>query len=167
MEKTKLGKKDDKTNVMRILEQKKAEYKHFGAPLQEVLSGVEMAEKFGFDKDKVFKTLVTVGKSKNHFVFMIPVAEELDLKKATQAVGEKSIVMLPQRELLALTGYIHGGCSPIGMKKFFKTTIHKSAENFDTIIFSAGRVGYQVELSLDELSKVISFSLGDVVVSDK
>ena len=93
---------------------------------------------------------------------MLPVKKELDLKKAASAVGEKSIGMIKQKDLLPLTGYIHGGCSPIGMKKFFKTTVDESAKDFDTIIFSAGKIGYQVELGLDELSKVIEFQLADI-----
>ena len=93
---------------------------------------------------------------------MLPVAKELDLKKAAKAVGEKSVEMVKSKELLPLTGYIHGGCSPIGMKKFYKTTIDKSAENFDTIIFSAGKIGYQVELSLCDLAKIITFNLSDI-----
>ena len=112
---------------------------------------------------QVFKTLVTSGHSKEHYVFVIPVAEELDLKKAAKVVGEKSIEMIKQKDLLALTGYIHGGCSPIGMKKFFKTTIDISAQNFKTIIFSGGKIGYQVEVSLGDLAKVIQFELREVV----
>ena len=111
----------------------------------------------------VFKTLVTVGKSKKYYVFMLPVAKELDLKKAAKAVGEKSVEMIKSKELLPLTGYIHGGCSPIGMKKFFTTTNDTSAQNFNTIIFSAGKIGYQVEMSLGNLSKVIKFTLADIV----
>jgi len=111
----------------------------------------------------VFKTLVTVGKSKNNYVFVIPVEKELNLKKAAKIVGEKSIDMLKSKDLLSLTGYIHGGCSPIGMKKFFKTVIDISAEDYDTIIFSAGKIGYQVEMSLSELSKVIRFTTADII----
>ena len=98
-------------------------------------------------------------------MFVIPVAEELDLKKAAQAVGEKSVEMLKMKELLPLTGYVHGGCSPIGMKKFFQTTIHESAGNYDTIIFSGGKNGYQVEISLENLARIIQFSLADIIVS--
>jgi len=152
----------EKTNVMRVLEQKKAQYKSYSFECDGAKSGVEVAGILGLNPDKVFKTLVTVGKSKEHFVFVIPAAAELNLKKAAQAVGEKNIEMIPQKELLPLTGYIHGGCSPIGMKKPFMTTIDQSAEAQDTIVFSAGKIGFQVETSLEELSKVIRYQLADV-----
>lgn len=103
-----------------------------------------------------------MGKSGNHYVFMIPVAKELDLKKAAKAVGEKNVEMIKSKELLPLTGYIHGGCSPVGMKKFFTTTIDETAKNFPTIMFSGGAIGMQVETSLSELSKVIRFSTADL-----
>ncbi len=154
---------EHKTNVMRELDKLKINYNHYCYVGTDAVSGVEVASVLNQNPDKVFKTLVTVSKSKKNYVFMLPVAKELDLKKAAKAVGEKSIEMLKSKELLPLTGYIHGGCSPIGMKKFFTTTIDKSAENFDTIIFSAGKIGYQVELSLENLSKIIKFSLADIV----
>ena len=116
------------------------------------------------DPNQVFKTLVTVGKSKEHYVFIIPVASELDLKKAANAVGEKNIEMIKSKELLPLTGYIHGGCSPIGMKKFFTTTIHETAENYDTIFFSAGKIGYQVEVTPSDLQKVIPYKTADICI---
>ena len=109
---------------------------------------------------------MTEGKSKEHYVFVIPVGSELDLKKSAKAVSEKSIAMISQKELLPLTGYIHGGCSPIGMKKFFRTTVDRSAEGFDTICFSAGKVGYQVEVSPADLAKVIRFSFADICVTE-
>ena len=115
--------------------------------------------------EQVFKTLVTVGKTKTNYVFVIPVAEELDLKKAAKAVGEKSIEMIKSIELLPLTGYVHGGCSPIGMKKALKTTVHETAKDFDTIVFSAGKIGYQVEMNAKDLEKVIRLNYADVVVS--
>lgn len=154
---------EHKTNVMRELDKLKINYNHYCYVGTDAVSGVEVASVLNQNPDKVFKTLVTVSKSKKNYVFMLPVAKELDLKKAAKAVGEKSIEMLKSKELLPLTGYIHGGCSPIGMKKFFTTTIDKSAENFDTIIFSAGKIGYQVELSLENLSKIIKFNLADIV----
>ena len=154
---------EHKTNVMRELDKLKINYNHYCYVGTDAVSGVEVASVLNQNPDKVFKTLVTVSKSKKNYVFMLPVAKELDLKKAAKAVGEKSIEMLKSKELLPLTGYIHGGCSPIGMKKFFTTTIDNSAENFDTIIFSAGKIGYQVELSLENLSKIIKFSLADIV----
>ena len=156
-------KKAEKTNVMRVLDQKKINYNSYSYADTEAISGVEVAEVLGQDPNQVFKTLVTVGNSKNYFVFMIPVHMELDLKKAAKAVGEKSISMIKSKELLPLTGYIHGGCSPIGMKKQFRTTVHETAKDFDTIIFSAGKIGYQVEVSLDDLKKVIRVELADVI----
>ena len=152
----------EKTNVMRVLDSKKVEYKSYSYANTEALSGTDVASVLGQNPNQVFKTLVTVGKSNKNYVFVVPVAKELDLKKGAAAVGEKKIEMIKSKELLALTGYIHGGCSPIGMKKFFTTVIDKSAENFDTIIFSAGKIGYQVEVSLNDLSKVIRFSLFDL-----
>ncbi|MDU5107537.1 Cys-tRNA(Pro) deacylase [Clostridium sp.] len=154
---------EEKTNVMRILDKKKINYKSYSYVNTDAISGVEVADVLGQDPNQVFKTLVTVGKSKNYYVFMIPVEKELDLKKAAKSVEEKSIEMIKSKDLLSLTGYIHGGCSPIGMKKFFKTTIDASAKELDTIIFSAGKIGYQVEVNLDELEKVIRFQLSDLV----
>ncbi len=153
---------EEKTNVMRILDSKKIRYNSYSYINTNAISGVEVATAIGANIDQVFKTLVTVGKTNNHYVFVVPVQKELDLKKAAKAVNEKSIEMLKQKDLLPLTGYIHGGCSPIGMKKFFKTTIDDSAKQFSTIIFSAGKIGYQVEVTLDDLSKVISYSLCDI-----
>lgn len=151
-----------KTNVMRMLDKLKINYKHYTYADTDAVSGVEVASVLGQNPSQVFKTLVTVSKSKKYYVFMIPVAEELDLKKAAQAVGEKAVEMLKSKELLPLTGYIHGGCSPVGMKKFFQTTIDKSAENLDTIIFSAGKIGYQVEMTLNDLKKVISIQTAEL-----
>lgn len=153
---------EDKTNVMRILDQKKIEYKEHTYLNTGAIGGQEVAEALGEDANRVFKTLVTVGKTGNHYVFLVPVNKELNLKKAAKAVGKKKIEMIKSKELLPLTGYIHGGCSPIGMKKFFKTTIHSTAENYDTIMFSAGKIGYQVETSLNSLKKVIRFDLEDI-----
>lgn len=158
-----MGKSKDKTNVMRVLDSKKINYVSHEYTDTDAVSGVEVAQALGEDPNRTFKTLVTVGQSKAHYVFLVPVCCELDLKKAAKSVGEKKIEMIKSKELLPLTGYIHGGCSPVGMKKFFTTTIDKSAENYDTIIFSAGKIGYQVELSLDELKKVIRFNLDDIV----
>ena len=155
---------EEKTNVQRLLEQKKIEYTDHSYADTPSTNGVEIARLLGEDERKVFKTLVTVGKSKTYYVFMIPVAEELDLKKAAGAAGEKSIEMITQKELLPLTGYVHGGCSPIGMKKLFKTFIHETASGFDTIIFSAGKVGYQVELPLEGLQKMVPVKCADLIV---
>lgn len=154
--------KDDKTNVMRLLEQHEIPYKSYLYEKGEGLTGTEIAKMQGQDVDQVFKTLVTVGKSKEHYVFVIPVNQELNLKKAANAAKEKSIEMIKQKELLPLTGYIHGGCSPIGMKKFFQTFIDETAILFDTIIFSGGKVGCQVEVSLSDLRKMITFDLQDL-----
>ncbi len=157
-----MAKAMQKTNVMRVLDQKKVAYEMHTYADTEAISGVEVAVVLGQNPKQVFKTLVTVGASKRNYVFVIPVCEELNLKKAAKAVGEKSIEMIKSKELLPLTGYIHGGCSPIGMKKFFTTTIDESAREWDTIIFSAGKIGYQVEVSLENLEKVIRFELKDV-----
>ena len=155
-------KKNDKTNVMRILDQKKVSYNHYTYADTGAISGLEVAEVLGQDPAQVFKTLVTVGKTGQHYVFVVPVKGELDLKKAASAVGEKSIAMIKSKELLPLTGYIHGGCSPIGMKKFFPTTIDASAGEQKTILFSAGKIGYQVEVSLEDLARVIKYQLADI-----
>lgn len=152
-------KQETKTNVMRVLEQKRIKYKGYTYECTEALSGAEVAKTLNENPDHVFKTLVTVGKSNVHYVFMIPVAKELNLKKAAAAAGEKNIEMIKSKDLLPLTGYVHGGCSPIGMKKQFKTVIDESAENFETIIFSGGKIGYQVELSLQDLKSVVDFDL--------
>ena len=155
---------EEKTNVQRLLEQKKIEYTYHSYADNPSTNGVEIARLLGEDERKVFKTLVTVGKSRTYYVFMVPVAEELDLKKAAGVSGEKSIEMIAQKELLPLTGYVHGGCSPIGMKKQFKTFIHETAEGFDTIIFSAGKIGYQVELPLEGLQKMLPVKCADIIV---
>ncbi len=156
--------KQEKTNVMRILDAHKIEYKSYSYVNTDAISGVEVAKILNQNEAQVFKTLVTIGHSKEHYVFVIPVAKELDLKKAAKVVNEKSIEMIKQKDLLSLTGYIHGGCSPIGMKKFFKTTIDRSALNFDSIIFSAGKIGYQVQVKIDDLKKVIEFESDDICV---
>ncbi len=153
---------DFKTNVMRMLDKHKINYRHYTYADTEAISGIEVAQVLNQNPKQVFKTLVTVAKSKKYYVFLVPVTEELDLKKAALAVNEKFVEMIKSKELLPLTGYIHGGCSPIGMKKFFQTTIDSSSENFDTIIFSAGKIGYQVEISLEELKKIIQFKTADI-----
>lgn len=153
---------EEKTNVMRILDKKKVKYNKYSYVDTDAVSGIEVAQVLNQDPNQVFKTLVTIGKSKKYYVFVIPVERELDLKKAAKCVGEKSIEMIKSKELLPITGYIHGGCSPIGMKKNFVTTIDESAKNFETIIFSAGKIGYQVEMSLESLGKVIRFELASL-----
>jgi len=157
--------KEEKTNVMRVLTQKKIPYQSYCYEETGAVNGVEIAGILKEDPARVFKTLVLVGKSNTYYVMMVPVAEEVDLKKAAQVVGEKSIEMLKAKDLLPLTGYVHGGCSPVGMKKLFKTFVHETAKNFDTIFFSAGKVGYQVEVKPGDLEKVIPITYADVIVS--
>lgn len=155
----------EKTNVMRILDSKKVSYNHYFYD-PETVNGEEVAAALNENPDRVFKTLVTIGKSKKNYVFMIPVCNELDLKKAAKAVGEKSVEMIKSKELLPLTGYIHGGCSPIGMKKLFVTTAHCTAVDFDTIYFSGGKVGCQVELPFAVLQKIVPVKTADIVKED-
>lgn len=152
----------EKTNVMRILEQAGIPCILHDYTASGVVSGPEVAAALHQDPERVFKTLVTAGASGGHYVFVIPVTEELNLKKAAAAVGEKSVHMIPQKDLLPLTGYVHGGCSPIGMKKPFPTIFDFTAELFDTICFSAGKIGYQVECSFKSLSLSFPFSSGDL-----
>ena len=159
-----MKKTDEKTNVMRLLDSKKVKYEKHLYVDTDAISGTEIAEVLHQDPNHVFKTLVTVGASKNYFVFLVPVHRELDLKKAARAAGEKNIVMIKQKELLPLTGYIHGGCSPIGMKKQFPTFIDATASAHETILFSAGRIGYQVEITLEELRKALNFELVNLTV---
>lgn len=156
--------KKEKTNVMRILDQKKVSYLSHSYVDTAAISGIEVATVLNQNPAQVFKTLVTKSSKNINYVFVIPVAKELDLKKAAHIVGEKSIEMLKSKDLLPLTGYIHGGCSPIGMKKQFKTVIDVSATTQKTIIFSGGKIGYQVELTLTELSKVLDYLLEDITV---
>lgn len=155
---------DDKTNVMRLLDKKKIKYNVHNYVESGAVAGMEVAALLGEDADNVFKTLVTIGKSNTYYVFMVPVNCELDLKKAAKSVGEKKIEMIKSKDLLELTGYIHGGCSPIGMKKFFRTTIHESVNACDKIFFSAGRIGFQIECKLEDLQKMIKLYIDDIVV---
>lgn len=157
-------KQDEKTNVMRLLDQKKIPYKSHTYEGSGAISGTEVAAVLGEDPERVFKTLVTVAKSGQHYVFVVPVTKELDLKKAAKSVGEKSVEMLKAKELFPLTGYVHGGCSPIGMKKFFKTTIHLSVLDCKTFYFSGGKIGYQVETTPSDLGKIIPYETADVAV---
>ncbi len=155
-------KKMEKTNVMRILDQMNITYREHTYDSSEAISGTEVASILGEDPDQVFKTLVTVGASRQNYVFVIPVTRELNLKKAARAAGEKSIQMIKSKELLPLTGYVHGGCSPIGMKKFFSTFLDETAMLFDTILFSGGRIGFQVEMNPEDLRAVIPFEYADL-----
>ena len=154
----------DKTNVMRQLDAKKIAYEVHSYEADATLTGGEIAGILGEDTSKVFKTLVTQGKSGAYYVFVVPVEGELDLKKAAKAVQEKSVSMIKQKELLPLTGYVHGGCSPIGMKKAFPTFIHETAVGFDKIYVSAGKVGFQIELSPADLIAVARCKTADIVV---
>ena len=156
-------KKEEKTNVMRVLEAKKVPYQSHNYLDSGAISGTEVAKALGQNPDAVFKTLVTRAHSGIYYVFVVPVSKELDLKKAAKSVNEKSIEMIKQKELLPLTGYIHGGCSTIGMKKFFKTVIDISSNNFNTICISAGKVGSQIEIKVEDISKVIKIEFADVV----
>ena len=157
-----MKKAEDKTNAIRLAEQKKINVSIHTYSPDQVISGMEVASVLGQNPNHVFKTLVTVGRSGMHYVFVVPVNKELDLKKGASVVNEKSVEMVKSKELLELTGYIHGGCSPIGMKKFFKTTIDESAKSFSTIIFSGGRIGLQMEMSISDLRKLISFTLANI-----
>ena len=154
--------KQEKTNVMRILDAKKLPHECYYFYCTEAPSGGEVAAILGKDARQVFKTLVTTGKSGNHYVFMVPVTGGLDLKKAAHAAGEKNVEMLKAKDLLPLTGYVHGGCSPIGMKKYFPTFIDSSAKQLPTVVFSAGRIGRQVEMTLDDLQKAVRIRVCDL-----
>lgn len=156
-------KNDIKTNVMRVLDSKKVKYSSHTYEPDATLRGEEIAAILGEDVEKVFKTLVTVSKSGKNYVFVVPVNAELDLKKAASAAGEKAISMIKQKDLLPLTGYVHGGCSPIGMKKMYPTFVHITAKEFDTIFVSAGRVGAQVELSPVDLANTVKLEFADII----
>ena len=156
--------KEEKTNVMRTLEQKKIPYTAFSYDPDGPIDGVSVAAEPGLDAASVFKTLVTKGASGAYYVFDIPVAENLDLKKAAKAVGEKSIAMLPQKELLPLTGYVHGGCSPVGMKKQFPTVFHETVNELDLIAVSAGKIGHQVQVKPADLLNLLRAKTADVIV---
>ena len=152
-----------KTNVMRVLGSLGIAYESHFYEADASRSGEEVAALLGEDADGVFKTLVTQGKSGQHYVFVIPVREELDLKKAAKASGEKAIVMIRQKELLPLTGYVHGGCSPIGMKKQFRTFLHETAAEYDRIFVSAGKVGFQIGIAPEALMNVVNAGLADLI----
>ena len=156
--------KEEKTNVMRVLDQRKIPYTAHTYPADGPIDGVSVAGFLGQDVERVFKTLVTKGASGAYYVFDIPVAENLDLKKAAKAVGEKSVAMLPQKELLPLTGYIHGGCSPVGIKKQFPTVFHETVMLFDTVCVSAGKVGAQVEVEPRALLDLLRAKMADIIV---
>ena len=146
--------KEIKTNAMRILDRMKIPYEHYTYECSEFIDGMQIVEKLGLDADKVYKTLVTQGNAKEYFVFVIPVAKELDMKKAAKAVGQKSVAMIHVKEITQITGYVRGGCSPLGMKKQYTTVIHESAQDFDEIYVSGGRIGTTLKLSPKKLAEV-------------
>ena len=154
--------KEEKTNVMRLLDRKKIPYKSHVYGDGEALSGTEAARLLGQNPSQVFKTLVTEAGSGQHYVFVIPAARELDLKKAARAVGEKSVSMVKSKELLPLTGYVHGGCSPVGMKKYFRTVMDESVGEWDTFFISGGKIGYQVEITPRDLAGLIPYATADL-----
>lgn len=151
-----------KTNAMRILESENIDFEIIEYSTEDGIGGVDVAEKLGEDKERVFKTLVTESKEGENFVFVVPVSSELDLKKAAKASGSKKVEMIPQKKLLPLTGYVHGGCSPVGMKKEFKTFIDSSAENLDLFYVSGGKVGMQIKLNPKELVNLIDGEFADI-----
>lgn len=157
-------KKEVKTNVMRILEKEKIPYEHQSYECDDFIDGIHTADMLGLPHEKVYKTLVTQGASKNYFVFVIPIAEELDMKKAAKSVGEKSVSMIPVKDITAVTGYIRGGCTAIGMKKQYITRIDSSAESLDKIYVSGGKRGSQILLSPQDLKRVAKAEFGDVIV---
>ncbi len=156
---------NDKTNVMRLLEQKKISYTPHSYPHADgPVDGVTVAGMIGVDPARVFKTLVARGASKAIYVFVIPVARELDLKKAAKSVGEKSIAMIHVSEITGLTGYVRGGCSPVGMKKRYRTVLDTQAQRVETLLVSAGKIGYQVELAPDALLALVGGTVADLTV---
>lgn len=154
-----------KTNAMRILEKNKVPYVMHSYPPGDAVDGVSVAAKTGWPVELVYKTLVTKGKSGGYFVFVIPVAEELDLKKAARAVGEKAVEMIHVKDINKVTGYIRGGCSPVGMKKQYPTVIDASAAPLDRFLVSAGKIGFQVELKPTDLTDLIGGSFGDLLMN--
>ncbi|PKR83357.1 Cys-tRNA(Pro) deacylase [Heyndrickxia camelliae] len=156
--------KNTKTNAMRMLENEKIDYSIITYNADDgKIDGISVAEKIGRDTKEVYKTLITQGSSKQYFVFVIPVAEELDLKKAARAVGDKKIEMIPVKDIMKVSGYIRGGCSPIGMKKSFPTFIDSSAKSLEKIIVSGGKIGIQIELTVANLLKMVHGTFGDVL----
>lgn len=161
-----MAKKEEKTNVMRTLEQKKIAYTPHEYPADGPVDGVSVAAYLNQDPEQVFKTLVTKGAGGGYYVFDIPVAENLDLKKAAKAVGEKSIAMLPQKELLPLTGYVHGGCSPVGMKMLFPTVFHETAASLPVIMVSAGKLGHQIACDPKALLALVRADTADIITEE-
>ena len=156
--------KDIKTNAMRILDKNKITYVVKTYECEEFIDGIHVADMLGQSYDISFKTLVTVGKTKNYYVFVIPINQELDMKKAAKAVGEKSIEMIHVKDINQVTGYIRGGCTPIGMKKNYPTVIHSSALEHDMIIVSGGRIGSQIQLAPQDLIRVTNGKAEDIIL---
>lgn len=156
--------KEVKTNAMRILEREKIPFQHYTYECDEFIDGIQIAKKLSLPYEKVYKTLVTVGSSRNHFVFVLPIAQELDLKKAAKSVGEKSVAMIHVKDINEITGYIRGGCTAIGMKKQFVTRLDESAKELETMIVSGGRIGSQIELKPDDLLRACKGEYADIIV---
>lgn len=158
-----MSKKEIKTNAMRILDRMKISYTYETYECDEFTDGIQVADKLNLDHGQVFKTLVTTGKTGNHYVFVIPIEDEIDFKKAAKAVGEKSLEMLHLKDLTKVTGYVRGGCTSIGMKKNFPTVIQESARDFDEIYVSGGKLGMQIKLAPADLKKAANAEFGDVI----
>ena len=155
--------KENKTNAMRILESLKIPFEHYTYECDEFVDAIQIADMLNLLYEKVYKTLVTVGNSKNYFVFVIPIAEELDLKKAAKSVGEKSVEMIHVKDINAITGYIRGGCTAVGMKKQYVTRIDSSAKDLPTIVVSGGRIGSQIELKPEDLAKAARAEFAEII----
>lgn len=158
-----MSKKEVKTNAMRILDRQKIPYEYQEYECEDFIDGIQVADQLGYDRALVYKTLVTIGKSGQYYVFVIPIEEEIDFKKAAKAVGEKSLEMLPLKELTKVTGYVRGGCTAIGMKKQFPTVIHESACDLQSIYVSGGKLGMQLKLSPKDLKKAANAGFADVI----
>ena len=158
-----MAKKENKTNAMRILDKNKVTYRTKTYECDEFIDGIHVADLNGDPYDQSFKTLVTVGKTGNYYVFVIPIDKEIDFKKAAKIVGEKSVEMIHVKEINAVTGYIRGGCTPLGMKKLYPTVIQESAKNFDEIIISGGKIGMQIFLNPLDLAKVVNAKYADII----
>lgn len=156
--------KEIKTNAMRILDKLKIAYTHQSYDCDEFIDGIETADKLGLPYELVYKTLVTVGNSREYFVFVIPIAEELDMKKAARAAGEKSVAMIPVKDITSVTGYMRGGCTAIGMKKQYRTLLSNTAESLESIYISAGEIGVQIKLRPEDFIKAANASYGDIIV---
>lgn len=161
-----MGKKENKTNAMRILDKNKISYRTKTYECDEFIDGIHVADLNGDPYDQSFKTLVTIGKSGNHYVFVLPIDQEIDFKKAAKVVGEKSVEMIHVKDITAVTGYIRGGCTPLGMKKLYPTVIHSSAQKFDEIIISGGKIGMQIILNPNDLAKAAKAKFADFLTTD-